>query len=99
MALPFGDGAFDVVASGLVIHFIPDRAKAFAEMKRVLRSGGLVGGYTWKRTATSDHAAYAPILHGAERIGVTALRSPVVPEGSLDGMRASITAPRFAAAA
>ena len=49
MAMPFPDGAFDVVASALVIHFIPDRAKAFAEMKRVLASGGLVGGYTWKR--------------------------------------------------
>src|SRR5689334_16760329 len=32
MAMPFADGAFDVVASALVIHFIPDRAKAFAEM-------------------------------------------------------------------
>jgi ubiquinone/menaquinone biosynthesis C-methylase UbiE len=45
-AMPFGDKAFDVVASALVIHFIPDRPKAFAEMKRVLRPGGLVGGYT-----------------------------------------------------
>src|SRR5690348_9585832 len=30
MALPFEDGAFDVIASALVLHFIPDRGKAFA---------------------------------------------------------------------
>jgi SAM-dependent methyltransferase len=91
-AMPFGDGAFDVVASALVIHFIPDRAKAFSEMKRVLTSGGLVGGYTWKRTATDDFAAYAPVLRGAERVGGEPLRSPVVPEGSTAGLRASLQA-------
>jgi len=91
-AMPFDDNAFDVVASALVLHFVADRAKAFAEMKRVLRPGGLVGGYTWKRTETTDFAAYAPALRGAERVGGVALRSPVVPEGSTDGMRASLQA-------
>ncbi len=91
-AMPFGDGAFDVVASALVIHFIPDRAKAFSEMKRVLASGGLVGGYTWKRTATDDFTAYAPVLRGVERVGGEPLRSPVVPEGSTAGLRASLQA-------
>ena len=95
MAMPFADGAFDVVASALVIHFIPDRAKAFAEMKRVLNSGGCVGGYTWKRTASADHAAYAPVLRGAEHIGGVAMRSPVVPEGTVEGMRASLSAAGF----
>ena len=33
-------------------------------MKRVLRPGGLVGGYTWKRSATTDFAAYAPMIEG-----------------------------------
>jgi SAM-dependent methyltransferase len=91
-AIPFADGEFDVVVSALVIHFIPDRTKAFAEMKRVLRPGGLVGGYTWKRTATTDFAAYAPMLEGVVQIGGEPLRSPVVPEGSVDGMRASLVA-------
>lgn len=86
MSLPFGEGDFDVVASALVIHFIPDRTKAFAEMKRVLRSGGIVAGYTWKRTATTDFAPYVPMLQGVERAGGEALRSPIVPEGSVDGM-------------
>ena len=33
MAMRFGEGAFDVVASALVFHFIPDRQKAFAEFQ------------------------------------------------------------------
>jgi ubiquinone/menaquinone biosynthesis C-methylase UbiE len=91
-AMPFPDGGFDVVASALVLHFIADRAAALGEMKRVLRPGGLVGGYTWKRTATTDFAAYAPMLEGVASIGGEPLRSPVVPEGSIDGMRASLGA-------
>jgi SAM-dependent methyltransferase len=94
-AMTFGGDVFDVVASALVIHFIPDRAAAFAEMKRVLRSGGLVGGYTWKRTATEDCAAYAPILRAVAQVGGEPLRSPTVPEGTLDGMRASLRAAGF----
>ena len=95
-AMPFSDGEFDVVASALVIHFIPDRAKAFMEMKRVLRAGGLVGGYTWKRTATTDCAAYNPMLEAVARVGGEPLRSAVVPEGSLEGMRASLALAGFA---
>jgi SAM-dependent methyltransferase len=95
MAMPFADGAFDVVASALVIHFIPDRHKAFAEMKRVLNPGGVVGGYTWKRTADYDFAAYWPILRGAEQVGGSALRSATVPEGSTAGMCASLEAAGF----
>jgi len=95
MDLPFGENEFDVVASALVIHFIPDRAKAFSEMQRVLRSGGLVAGYTWKRTATSDFAPYVPMLQGVESVGGEALRSPLVPEATSDGMFAALAAAGF----
>jgi SAM-dependent methyltransferase len=95
MAMPFGDGAFDVVASALVLHFIPDRAKAFAEMQRVLRRGGLVGGYTWKRNASVNFAPYAPIMTGVKSIGGETLTSPLIPEGSAEGMRASFAAAGF----
>ena len=44
----------------------------------------------------TDFAAYAPALRGAERVGGVALRSPVVPEGSIDGMRASLQAAGYA---
>ena len=49
-------GEFDVIASALVLHFIPDRGKAFAEMQRVTKAGGIVSGYTWERSATSKGA-------------------------------------------
>lgn len=44
-ALPYADGAFDVVTSMTVIHNIPDaagRAKAVAEIWRVVKPGGQV---------------------------------------------------------
>ena len=95
MALPFGDGEFDVVASALVLHFIPDRGKAFAEMKRVARRGGVVAAYTWERTPESSGAPYAPMLGGIRSMGLEPLRSPTVPEQTLEGLRASAGAAGF----
>jgi SAM-dependent methyltransferase len=46
-ALPVEDGSRDVVVSGLVLNFVPDRAKALAEARRVARGGGVVGFYVW----------------------------------------------------
>lgn len=37
----------DVAVAGLVLNFVPDRAKALAEMKRVVRPGGVMGFYVW----------------------------------------------------
>ena len=37
----------DVIVSALVLNFVPDRAKALGEMRRVARSGGRVGFYVW----------------------------------------------------
>jgi len=99
MELPFGESEFDIAASALVIHFISDRAKAFTEMRRVLRPGGLVAGYTWKRTATTDFAPYASMLRGVESVGGEVLRSPLVSEGAADGMHAALAAAGYEAAA
>ena len=91
-ALPFADGAFDVIASALVLHFIPDRGKAFAEMSRVARPGGIVTAYTWERSTRDDFAPYAAMLKGLNAIGVEAMRSPTVPEQQIDGLRATAAA-------
>jgi ubiquinone/menaquinone biosynthesis C-methylase UbiE len=46
-ALPFPDGSFDAGVMALVITFVPDPAKAVAEMARVVRPGGIVATYMW----------------------------------------------------
>ncbi len=68
--LPFPNGAFDVVASALVINFIPDRPKAIAEMRRVGCAGGVVAGYVWDFAA--ELTPNAPIRSGLSRIGAKA---------------------------
>lgn len=45
--LPADDGSVDVVTSGLVLNFVPDRLAALSEMQRVLRPGGLLSFYVW----------------------------------------------------
>jgi SAM-dependent methyltransferase len=45
--LPCPDACVDVVTSGLVLNFIPDRQTALAEMRRVLRPGGVAAFYVW----------------------------------------------------
>lgn len=50
LAMPFPDGAFD---GAILIHVgmnIPDKARLFAEARRVLRPGGLFGVYDIMRT-------------------------------------------------
>jgi SAM-dependent methyltransferase len=46
-SLPLHDGSFDVAVSGLVLNFLPDPLCAIAEMRRVLRPGGVVAAYLW----------------------------------------------------
>lgn len=45
--IPLADAAVDVAASALVINFVPDKAAALREMKRVAKPGGLVSFYVW----------------------------------------------------
>jgi SAM-dependent methyltransferase len=45
--LLFGDGTFDVAIMALVLSFLPDPAKAVAEMARVTCPGGWVATYMW----------------------------------------------------
>ncbi|TIO73118.1 MAG: class I SAM-dependent methyltransferase [Mesorhizobium sp.] len=46
-ALPFADGAFDRALALLVLHFVPEAGKAVAEMRRVVRPGGVVAAVVW----------------------------------------------------
>lgn len=54
-SLPYPDRGFDVAASALVLNFIPDRAKAVAEMRRIVRPNGAVGAYVWDFAGGRGH--------------------------------------------
>jgi SAM-dependent methyltransferase len=46
-ALPVADESFDAVVAGLMLNFVPDQARAAAEMRRAARPGGQVAAYVW----------------------------------------------------
>ncbi len=48
--LPFADGEFDAVLSTFGVMFVPDPARAAAELLRVCRSGGRIGLANWTPT-------------------------------------------------
>ena len=56
MQLPFEDGAFDAVVCQFGVMFFPDKAKAFAETRRVLRPGGLFMFSAWDRIEENEFA-------------------------------------------
>jgi SAM-dependent methyltransferase len=45
--LPFDDGTFDAVVSGLALNFVPDQERAAAELARVAAPGAVVAAYVW----------------------------------------------------
>lgn len=49
MALPFGDAEFDAVVCQFGVMFFPDKSKALAEARRVLRPGGTLTFNVWGR--------------------------------------------------
>jgi ubiquinone/menaquinone biosynthesis C-methylase UbiE len=46
-ALPWPDGTFDAALAQLVLHFLDDPRVGLAEMRRVVRPGGVVAGSSW----------------------------------------------------
>lgn len=61
-ALPFPDGAFDLVVSQFGVMFYPDRVKGNAEARRVLRDGGTYLAIIWDRL---DRNPASRIVHDA----------------------------------
>ena len=46
-ALPYDANTFDRALALLVLHFVPEAGKAISEMRRVVRSGGVVAAAVW----------------------------------------------------
>ena len=71
-ALRFADSSFDIAIMALVISFLPDPAKAVAEMARVVRPGGWVAAYMWD--TPGGGTPVDPIYVELEAMGKTAVR-------------------------
>ena len=56
MQLPFPDGMFDAVVCQFGAMFFPDKSKAFAEARRVLRLGGVLMFSVWDRIEENEFA-------------------------------------------
>ena len=56
MQLPFADGTFDAVVCQFGVMFFPDRPKAYAEARRVLRPGGVYLFNVWDRIEENEFA-------------------------------------------
>jgi SAM-dependent methyltransferase len=85
-ALPFAESTFDIVASALVLNFVSDRPRALSEMRRVTRTGGIVGGYVWDfaterspsrplRLGLRQNGAHVPHVPGTGDTSLAALSS------------------------
>ena len=56
MSLPFEDGSFDCVVCQFGAMFFPDKAKAFAEARRVLKPDGVLLFNVWDRIENNEFA-------------------------------------------
>jgi SAM-dependent methyltransferase len=56
LALPFPDASFDAVVCQFGVMFFPDKVRAFAEARRVLRPGGWFHFNVWDRIEENEFA-------------------------------------------
>jgi len=85
-ALPFDDAAFDVAVMALVISFVPDPAKAVAEMARVVKPGGAIATYMWDFELGG--APVHPIVVGLQALGLPLMLPPNAAVSRTDALQA-----------
>jgi ubiquinone/menaquinone biosynthesis C-methylase UbiE len=83
--LPFDDNNFDVAIMALVLSFLPDPAKAVAEMARVVRPGGCVAAYMWD--LPGGGAPVTPVYAAIEALGSASPRPPRPEDSTRDAMQ------------
>jgi len=83
LALPFPDASFDLVFCQQGIQFFPDRARAVAEMHRVLVPGGEVAVACWRGLARNPFFAHlAQVVQ--QEVGSDALAMPFALDDPLE---------------
>jgi SAM-dependent methyltransferase len=85
LALPFPPAAFDVAIMALVIFFVPDPAKAVAEMVRVVRAGGVVAAYAWD--ILGGGFTLEPLRIELRAMGIEPVDPPTVEASRMNAMR------------
>src|SRR5262249_15362445 len=83
--LSFDDGTFDAAIMALVLAFLPDPAKAVAEMARVVRPGGWVGSYMWE--IQDGGAPPSPVYTAIVSLGSTVPAWPNPEASRLEAMQ------------
>ena len=79
--LPLPDNFLDVVVSALVMNFIPDKARAMSEMRRVARPGGLIAACVWN--FAEELSPSGPLRRAMRSLGIDA---PLVPGADSSGL-------------
>lgn len=85
MALPFPARTFDAAVMALVIFFVPDPAKAVAEMVRVVRPGGIVATYAWDMLGGGF--PLEPIQAEMRAMGLAHMRPPQAEASRMEALR------------
>jgi len=92
-ALPFRDGAFDLVLCQFALMFFTDRSAALGEMRRVLGPNGRVVLSVWQ--GLDQHPFYLTLHNVIEqRLGISALQA-IFSLGDAEGLRAMVTRAGF----
>lgn len=85
-ALPFANASVDVAVMALVLFFVPDPDKGLAEMRRVVRPGGLVAAYLWD--FPGGGFPFHAVQEEVRALGVTPPMPPSVAVSRAEALRA-----------